>query len=256
MKVSIDAAESRIRGLDITWKDRVHAHSKACGLATEPAQLGFASDAKDFQVALNGALASAKRHSVRLVREIACSALGTDDVPLPADFFEQEENRATTGQDFLPSDLWREMRQRVGEQGEHYALTALAARFFSAYPRVKRNGPERGSRGGILLPIGAYTETWSSGTEYTYNTRSSIEEGYKALVDVLSRDGIVLTSEAYLEFTTNQRWRYAPHKVISLGPDVQLRLFKDTVKFALSERAAKALNLFLSLWGTPSQEAA
>ena len=253
MKVSIDAAESRIRGLDISWKDRVHAHSEACGLATEAAQLGFASESKDFQRALDDALASSKRHAARLVREIACSALGTDDVPLPADFFEQEENRATTGQDFLPSDLWREMRQRVGEQGEHYALSALAARFHDVFPSVKRNGP-KGPRGGCVVSLFAITDEGFSCTCYAHRYRDGIIGAYAALTSILANEGIEVIEDEYRNFTTE--WKYKPNARISLGADLELRLFKEAVKFVLSAKAARALNLFLSLWGTPSQEAA
>ena len=144
MKMSIESASARVRGLDVTWADALQRYQDVCALAEQAAQRGFGDEAKDFRKAINEAHGRTKTHLARVTRQVACSALGAEATPLPADFFESEETASLTEATFLPSILWQRMQEKVGVSGERLAFAALAKRFQKAFPRIQGTGPEAG----------------------------------------------------------------------------------------------------------------
>ena len=122
-----------------TSAGRTGCTAQACGLATGQLSWALPVSPRTFKGA--GRRARQLQAPCRSPCARIAQRIGTDDVPLPADFFEQEENRATTGRDFLPSDLWREMRQRVGDQASTMPLHW--PRGSDVFPRSKAMAPKR-----------------------------------------------------------------------------------------------------------------
>jgi hypothetical protein len=258
MKMSIESAAARVRGLDLTWADARQRYQDVCALAEQAAQCGFGDEAKDFRKAIDQANARTKTHVARVTREVACSALGAESTPLPVDFFEAEVTASLTEATFLPSTLWQRMRERVGVSGESLAFAALAKRFQRAFPRVQGNGPEAGPRGSLMFPVWANVDTGFRTPTYSYHSYDAIRDAYRALTDLLTEVGITVESQAFEEWSRCglHSYRYEPRLVIPLGADLQLRLHKNCVKFVVSQKAAGKLNLFLSLWSEAQQVAA
>lgn len=258
MKMSIESAAARVRGLDVTWADALQRYQDVCALAEQAAQCGFGAEAKDFRKSVDEAHARTKTHLARVTRQVACSALGAESTPLPADFFLSEETASLTEATFLPSILWQRMQEKVGVSGERLAFAALAKRFQKAFPRIQGAGPEAGPRGSLMFPVWAIVEPGFRTPTYSYHSYDGIREAFSALADVLTEVGISVESQAFEEWSRCglRSYRYEPRLVIPLGADLQLRLHKNCVKFVVSQKAAGKLNLFLSLWGEAQQVAA
>lgn len=155
---------------------------------------------------------------------------------------------------FDPAKVWAWLEENYGgDAGQKIAHQQLAARLYRELGLGRRE--EVVMRGGyVIISMTAYTDSYSSGTTYSYNTTDSIRKTLLALYDVAkSMERFQLSRDLYDHASRMGHF----DKVISRekygfgeeGAEVVMVTFKSSVEFRLRQDFAESLQVFLATYG-------
>lgn len=215
----------------------------------------------------------AERKAAREIADYARRVFGPEGLPLPADTFAdlvpddigRHERRALAlrglnpGADgeagFTLDALWPTMCARFPSQ-EHaheVARADLARRFRDIFFGRRYPAPES-HRDGIKLKMYAAQETYSwSAPQYSSDSADRLLDGLNAIRIIAGESGITVPVG---QLHAWQRERpYFPHQRLDAGP-VQVICRKDYFELQMGRDLARALNLFLAAYPSPSSAAA